>query len=68
MQNVQKVIITRFEPHSDMSCDNYYIQKAQRKIKCEVAPSQPQAVDVVPEASLLNIVVVFIVFDVFVVL
>ena len=69
MQNVQRVIvITKFEPHSEMSCDIYYNQKTQRVIKCEVAPSQPQAVDVVPEASLLSVVVVAIVFTIFIVL
>jgi hypothetical protein len=51
-----------------MSCDIYYNQKTQRIIKCEVTPSQPQAVDVVHEASLLSVVVVAIVFTIFIVL
>ena len=65
---MQKVIITKFEPQSEMSCDIYYNQKAQRINKREVTPSQPQAVDVVHEASLLSVVVVAIVFTIFIVL
>ena len=65
---MQKVIITKYEPQSGMSYDIYYNQKHSRKLNCEVAPSQPQAVDVVPEASLLSIVVVFVVFTIVIVL
>jgi hypothetical protein len=51
-----------------MSCDIHYNQKAHWISKREVTPSQPQAVNVVHEASLFNIIAVVVVFPFLVVL